>query len=85
MDTKHGGRIISRRAVDTGLLLSGGKHLQFWEVSFSGGGEAVYPRAEELIALLRNSRGEEVLRRLEPYKGKTLPAGVINPYTYYRA
>jgi hypothetical protein len=23
-----------------------------------------------------------VLRRLEPYKGKTLPTGVVNPYTY---
>jgi hypothetical protein len=43
------------------------------------------PWAEELIELLRNSRGEEALRQLEPYKGKTLSGGVVNPYTYYRA
>jgi hypothetical protein len=29
-----------------------------------------------------DSRGEEALRRLEAYKGKKLPAGVVNPYTY---
>jgi hypothetical protein len=76
LDTKHGGRIISRCAADTGFLSS------VWKVSFSGGYETVYPRAEELIELLRNSRGDEVLRRLEPYKGKIFPAGVVNPYTY---
>ncbi|MDR0629751.1 MAG: hypothetical protein LBG24_08985, partial [Treponema sp.] len=38
--------------------------------------------AEELIELLRKSRSEEVMRRLERYKGKALPVGVVNPYTY---
>jgi hypothetical protein len=35
------------------------------------------PWVEELIELLRNSRWEEALRRLEVYKGKTFPAGVV--------
>ncbi|MDR0628035.1 MAG: hypothetical protein LBG24_00010 [Treponema sp.] len=40
------------------------------------------PWAEELIGLLRKSGPEEVMRRLERYKGKALPAGVVNPYTH---
>jgi hypothetical protein len=54
----------------------------FGKYVFAGDGKQYTPWAEELIELLRNSRGEEVLRRLEPYKGKTFPAGVVNPYTY---
>ena len=38
--------------------------------------------AEEHIELLRKSGSEEVMRRLEGYKGKAHPAGVVNPYTY---
>jgi hypothetical protein len=37
--------------------------------------------AEELIALARKSDGAEITRRLEQYKGNTLPAGVVNLYT----
>jgi hypothetical protein len=54
----------------------------FGKYLFQGEAKQYTPWAEELIELLRNSRGEEVLRRLEGYKGKTLPAGVANPYTY---
>jgi hypothetical protein len=54
----------------------------FGKYLFPGDPKQYTPWAEELIELLRNSRGEEVLRRLEGYKGKTLPAGVVNPYTY---
>jgi hypothetical protein len=54
----------------------------FGKYLFQGEAKRYTPWAEELIALLRNSRSEEVLRRLEPYKGKILPLGVVNPYTY---
>jgi hypothetical protein len=54
----------------------------FGKYLFQGDAKQYTPWAEELIGLLRNSRGEEALRRLEPYKGKTFPAGVVNPYTY---
>jgi hypothetical protein len=52
-------------------------------IPVSDGASWIRNMAEELIGLLRSSRGEEVLRRLEAYKGKKLPAGVVNPYTYY--
>jgi hypothetical protein len=54
----------------------------FGKYLYQGDAKQYTPWAEELIELLRNSRGEEALRRLEPYKGKTFPAGVVNPYTY---
>jgi hypothetical protein len=57
-------------------IYSFGKHL------FPGDEKHYTPWAEELIVLLRNSRPEEVMRRLERYKGKAFPAGVVNPYTY---
>jgi hypothetical protein len=53
----------------------------FGKYLFQGDEKRYTPWAEALIALLRDSQGEEVLRRLEPYKGKTCPAGVVNPYT----
>jgi hypothetical protein len=54
----------------------------FGKYLFQGEAKRYTPWAEELIVLLRNSRGDEVLRRLEVYKGKTFPAGMVNPYTY---
>jgi hypothetical protein len=54
----------------------------FGKYLFPGDEKQYVPRAEELIGLLRKSGSEEVMRRLEGYKGKTLPAGVVNPYTY---
>jgi hypothetical protein len=55
---------------------------RFGKYLFPGEPKQYTPWAEELIELLRNSRGDEVLRRLEPYKGKTFLGGVVNPYTY---
>ncbi|MDR1301995.1 MAG: hypothetical protein LBK43_05950 [Treponema sp.] len=40
---------------------------------FQGDPKQYTPWAEELIALLRNSQGEEVLRRLERIRGKAFP------------
>jgi hypothetical protein len=54
----------------------------FGKYLFPGDEKRYTPWAEERIELLRNSRSEEVMRRLEKYKGKTFPAGVVNPYTY---
>ncbi|MDR1301677.1 MAG: hypothetical protein LBK43_04305 [Treponema sp.] len=54
----------------------------FGKYRFQGEAKQYTPWAEELIGLLRDSRGEEVMRRLEVYKEKTFPAGVVNPYTY---
>jgi hypothetical protein len=55
---------------------------RFGKYLFQGNAKQYTPWAEELAALLRNSRGDEVLRRLEGYKGKTFPAGMVNRYTY---
>ncbi|MDR0656086.1 MAG: hypothetical protein LBG22_07205, partial [Treponema sp.] len=54
----------------------------FGKYLFQGDEKQYTPWAEELIELLRKSRSEEVMRRLEGYKGKALPVGVVNPYTY---
>jgi hypothetical protein len=54
----------------------------FGKYLFQGDVKQYTPWAEELIALVRNSQGEEALRRLEGYKGKAVPAGVVNLYTY---
>jgi hypothetical protein len=54
----------------------------FGKYLFPGEAQRYTPWAEELIALLRDSRWQEVQGRLEQYKGATLPAGVVNPYTY---
>ncbi|MDR0589275.1 MAG: ISKra4 family transposase, partial [Spirochaetaceae bacterium] len=54
----------------------------FGKYLFQGDEKQYTPWAEELIGLLRNSGAEEVMKRLEGYKGKALPAGVVNPYTY---
>jgi hypothetical protein len=54
----------------------------FGKYFFQGDVKQYTPWAEELIELVRNSRGEEVLRRLEGYKGKPVPAGVVNLWTY---
>jgi hypothetical protein len=42
------------------------------------------PWAEELIGLAREGKSVELLRKLEPYQGRKLPAGVVNPYTYVK-
>jgi hypothetical protein len=54
----------------------------FGKYVYQGDVKRYTPWVEELIELLRNSRWEEALGRLEVYKGKTVPGGVINPYTY---
>jgi len=54
----------------------------FGKYLFQGDEKRYTPWAEALIGLLRNSRSEEVLHQLEPYQGKTLPPGVVNPFTY---
>jgi hypothetical protein len=42
------------------------------------------PWADELIGLAREGKSGELLRRLEPYQGRKLPAGVVNLYTYVK-
>jgi hypothetical protein len=48
----------------------------FGKYLFPGDAKQYTPWAEELIERLRNSQGEEVLRRLEPYKGSGKPVHV---------
>jgi hypothetical protein len=40
------------------------------------------PWAEEIIALIKESRTEEALKKLEPYKDKKFAVAVVNPYHY---
>jgi hypothetical protein len=53
-----------------------GKHL------FEGDEKRYVPCAEGLIGLMRESGTVEVLKRLEGYKERKPPAGIVNPYTY---
>jgi hypothetical protein len=57
-------------------LYSFGKYL------FGGDEKQYVPWAEELVELMRESKSEEVLKRLAGYKDRKLPPGIINPYTY---
>jgi hypothetical protein len=54
----------------------------FGKYLFAGDQPRYTAWAEELIALARKSDSAEITRRLEQYKGNTLPAGVVNLYTY---
>jgi hypothetical protein len=54
----------------------------FGKYLFQGDVKQYTPWAGGLIGLLRNSRREEVQKRMEPYKEKTFPGGVVNPYTW---
>jgi hypothetical protein len=40
------------------------------------------PWAEEIIALIKESKTEEALEKLKPYKDKRFAVAVVNPYTY---
>jgi hypothetical protein len=40
------------------------------------------PWAEEIIALVKESKTSEALEKLKPYKDMTFPVAVVNPYTY---
>ena len=57
-------------------LYSFGKYL------FGGDEKRYVPWAEELIGLMRESKTGEALKRLEGYKERKLPAGIVNPYIY---
>jgi hypothetical protein len=54
----------------------------FGRYLFNGDTEQCKVWAKEMIGLAKESKTEELLKRLEEYKGKSLPAGVPNLYGY---
>jgi hypothetical protein len=56
----------------------------FGKYLFANDEKQYTPWAEHIISLLKRSEWEEVLTRLEKYKNRVLPAGVVNLNTYIR-
>jgi hypothetical protein len=54
----------------------------FGKYLFCGDAGKYTPWAEELLGLAKESKTEELLERLQPYKGKSFPPGVPNIYGY---
>jgi hypothetical protein len=57
-------------------IYSFGKHL------FNEDATKYAPWAEEIIALVKESKTDEALEKLKPYKDKKFAVTVVNPYTY---